>query len=258
MYNDVQHHHIDDHGVSDSELRAEVYALLGTLLRQPPTEALRRWLAELEPDPSPTPSEEALCHAWQALAAAAAESDAEHLERAHFRHLVGVIQGDVLPYASWYRNGQLMDIALVDLRKDLRQLGIQRNTDQHDPEDHLGALFEVMVMLLQDEAVAMTAVSSTHAATSETSACDAISRHAVQHHAADFFQRHIAPWASRCLHDLSQVDTAFYSALGSLGQAFMTLENERYNDLVNRYAEAGQPLRIVTPTATINDMRRER
>lgn len=148
-----------------------------------------------------------------------------------------------------------MDTALVDLRKDLRRLGIQRHTDQHDPEDHLGALCEAMAMLLLDEVTATASASPSfhHDASSHLTSSHVTSSHAPQHHAAHFFQRHIAPWAPRCLHDLSQVDSAFYAALGNLGQAFLALENERYNELAEQHAWMGQPLRIITPAVDAND-----
>ncbi|WP_235040518.1 TorD/DmsD family molecular chaperone [Vreelandella profundi] len=179
-------------------LRADIYRLLATLLRQAPDADMLAWLAELaiEQDGSP------LAKRWQALADAAAAMDKSGdgvapLQRAHFRHLVGVIQGDVVPYASWYRNGELMEAALVALRQDLRALGFERSEHTRDPEDHLAALCEVMAMLIESES----------------------------HEQAYFFSQHIAPWAASCFDDLGQVDTAFYAALGTLGSAYV--ESER-------------------------------
>ena len=140
----------------------------------------------------------------------------DSLKRAHFRHLVGVIQGDVVPYASWYRNGELMEAALVALRQDLRVLGFERSEHTRDPEDHLAAMCEVMAMLI--------AAQSSEQFT--------------------FFQQHLAPWASRCWDDLAKVDTAFYSALGQLGSAFMESEQARLSDQA-----AYQPVRIVEPAS---------
>ncbi|WP_235937185.1 TorD/DmsD family molecular chaperone [Vreelandella azerica] len=90
--------------------------------------------------------------AWRALSQAAQAASPDTLERAHFRHLVGVIQGDITPYASWYRQGELMETALLELRQDLRALGFERTTNTPEPEDHLAALCEVMAMLVTDAA----------------------------------------------------------------------------------------------------------
>lgn len=191
-------------------LRADIYRLLATLLRQPPDTELLDWLAELaiEQDGS------RLAECWQALADAANGTNTEGLQRAHFRHLVGVIQGEVVPYASWYRNGELMEAALVALRQDLKVLGFERSEHTRDPEDHLAALCEVMAMLIDAES-------------------------AEQRY---FFDQHLAPWAASCFADLGQVDTAFYAALGQLGGAFMESEQARLR------VDAGHtPVRILEP-----------
>ncbi|MBT2773289.1 molecular chaperone TorD family protein [Halomonas sp. ISL-60] len=191
-------------------LRADIYRLLATLLRQAPDTELLDWLAELaiEQDGS------RLAECWQALAIAAQNANVEQLQRAHFRLLVGVIQGEVVPYASWYRNGELMEAALVALRRDLKVLGFVRSEHTRDPEDHLAALCEVMAMLIDVES-------------------------AEQRY---FFDQHLAPWAASCFADLGQVDTAFYAALGQLGSAFMESEQARLS------VDAGHtPVRIVEP-----------
>ncbi|HSP31563.1 MAG TPA: molecular chaperone TorD family protein [Halomonas sp.] len=194
-------------------LRADIYRLLATLLRQAPDAELLNWLAELDIEQDGS----RLAECWHALAAAAAgtkESGAEteRLQSAHFRHLVGVIQGDVIPYASWYRNGELMEAALVALRQDLRVLGFERSEHTRDPEDHLAALCEVMAMLIES----------------------------ASQEQAYFFSQHLAPWAASCLADLGQVDTAFYAALGQLGSAFMESEQARLSIDVGH-----TPVRIV-------------
>ena len=194
----------------DDALRADVYRLLARLLREAPDASLCDWLAGLEVDQDGT----LLAERWAALVHAAAESRVETLERAHFRHLVGVVQGDITPYASWYRNGELMDAALVALRRDLRSLGFARAEHSRDPEDHLAALCEVMAMLIE----------------------------ARSPHAARFFMTHLAPWAADCLADLGRVETPFYARLGRLGQAFMDVEAQRLE------GESRQdPVRIVEP-----------
>ncbi|WP_311064752.1 molecular chaperone TorD family protein [Halomonas sp. DWK9] len=191
-------------------LRMDIYQLFASLLRQAPDSELLAWLEQLDIEQDGS----RIAECWAALSQAAGQSDVDSLKRAHFRHLVGVIQGDVVPYASWYRNGELMEAALVALRQDLRALGFERSEHTRDPEDHLAAVSEVMAMLI--------AAQSGEQFT--------------------FFQQHIAPWARRCWDDLAKVDTAFYSALGQLGSAFMESEQARLSDQA-----AYQPVRIVEP-----------
>lgn len=197
--------------LSDSEaLRADIYQLLASLLRQAPETELLHWLAALEIEQDGS----RLAECWAALSSAANASTPEMLQHAHFRYLVGVIQGEIVPYASWYLNGELMEAALVALRRDLRVLGFERRESICEPEDHLAAVCEVMAMLVTSQSQEQ----------------------------AYFLQQHIKPWAGSCFADLAKVDTAFYAALGQLGGAFMESEQASLSDQA-----AYQPVRIVEP-----------
>lgn len=198
--------------LSETEaLRADIYHLLASLLRQAPDDELHHWLATLEVEQDGS----RLVECWQALVIAARNTSPDMLHRDHFRHLVGVIQGDVVPYASWYRNGELMEAALVSLRRDLRLLGFERCDSTHEPEDHLAAICEVMAMLVASQSQEQ----------------------------AGFFQRHLAPWARHCFSDLAQVDSVFYIALGQLGDAFMESEQAR----IGNQTMGSQPIRMMEP-----------
>ena len=197
-------------------LRADIYRLLARLVREAPSAELLAWLSGLDTEADGS----VLAARWAALSesadAASLEEHAQQLARSHFRHLVGVIEGEITPYASWYRQGNLMDEPLLALRRDLRRLGIGRREDCKDPEDHLAAICEVMAMLLDED----------------------------RGEAAAFFMAHLSPWAKRCFDDLAGVDTPFYAHLGALGSAFMD-EEHRHQE-----AEAArQPIRILSPDA---------
>jgi len=193
-------------------LRADLYRLLARLVREPADGDLLAWLATLEIEDER--HQDPVATALKALARAAAEAAAGELARAHFRHLVGVVQGEITPYASWYRNGELMDQALVSLREDLRRLGFARSEASRDPEDHLAALFEIMAMLIEDRSPQTAA----------------------------FFMAHLAPWTERCLGDLAGVDTAFYARTGELGVAFLARERGQLATEAQR-----SPVRIIEP-----------
>ncbi|SHE94072.1 chaperone TorD involved in molybdoenzyme TorA maturation [Modicisalibacter ilicicola DSM 19980] len=174
-------------------LRADIYRLLARLLREAPDQDLLGFLAELD-----LAEEESDMQAhWGALALAATAAQPEALERAHFRHLVGVIQGELMPYASWYLTGSLMEMPLVELRRDLKRLGYQRAPNVKEPEDHIAALFEVMAMLIEN----------------------------APREQALFFQRHLAPWSGSFMADLARVDTPFYATVGHLGMTFLKQES---------------------------------
>lgn len=173
-------------------LRAYIYRLLARLLRQAPDADLLDFLTELEF----ADDNNDLQACWRALALAASTAKPETLERAHFRHLIGVIQGELLPYASWYLTGSLMEMPLVELRRDLRMLGYERAPEIKEPEDHIAALLEVMAMLIESE----------------------------PEQQALFFQRHLASWGSDFMADLAQVDTPLYASVGQLGHGFLLQE----------------------------------
>ncbi|MDR5905838.1 TorD/DmsD family molecular chaperone [Franzmannia qiaohouensis] len=184
--------------IDDSDaLRADVYRLLGRLLSAPPDAELLTFVAELEAEGDDT----ALSQAWQSLAQAADAADSEALARDHFRHLVGVIQGEVVPYASWYLHGTLMDEPVVAVRRDLRRLGLERDPAVKEPEDHLAALCDAMAWLIEQTPAEQ----------------------------ASFFNHHLASWGERCMHDLAAVDTPFYASVGRLGQAYLAMEAERHD-----------------------------
>ncbi|MDR5892541.1 molecular chaperone TorD family protein [Halomonas mongoliensis] len=174
-------------------LRADIYRLLARLLLAPPDAALLDFLAGLEADDE----DPEMAAIWRALAAASAATTPGRAERDHFELLVGVIQGEVTPYASWYLHGTLMDEPLVALRRDLRRLGLARSEESRDPEDHLGALCEAMALLAERG----------------------------DPEQARFFAAHLAPWANRCLAELAASQAALYAETGRLGLGFMAREH---------------------------------
>nr|CDQ36188.1 Twin-arginine leader-binding protein DmsD [Virgibacillus halodenitrificans] len=180
-------------------LRADVYLLLARLVRESPNEELLAFLATLEPDDEGSP----LKRHWASLSLAARHAHPGTLHDVHFGLLVGVIQGQLVPYASWYLTGSLMEMPLVALRHDLKHLGFERAAHVKEPEDHFSAMCEVMAMLIESDAEAQAA----------------------------FFKRHLSPWALRFMHDLAQVEDPFYASVGALGEVFLSREdNQLQND----------------------------
>ncbi|MCK5360045.1 MAG: molecular chaperone TorD family protein [Gammaproteobacteria bacterium] len=112
---------------------------------------------------------------------------------------IGLGRGELLPYGSFYLTGFLMEKPLGDLRDDLDRLGFEREADVHEPEDHIAALCEVMVMLIQEGC--STAVQQ------------------------DFYNKHIGSWQQKFFADLAVAENAvFYRAVARFAAAFMNLE----------------------------------
>jgi len=181
----------------EDALRADIYALLASLCRSHPSADLLHFLAEMEVDPTASNS---MTKAWGFLRLAAERGNSEELEDEYFTLFIGITQGELTPFASWYLTGSLMEAPLIELRNDLELLGFSRKDDVKEPEDHIALQLEVMSQLIQQGA--------------------SRERQAV------FYQRHIDPWAKQLFADMTQAPSAvFYSAVGMLGEAFLNIES---------------------------------
>lgn len=185
----------------EDRARADLYALIGSLLLEIPNTAVLQHLASLEG------GEGDVGAAVSALARVATSLDAAAVEREYNIVFIGVGRGEVLPYASYYLTGFLHEKPLADLRATMRSLGIQRREGIVEPEDHLGSLCEMMSGLITGAFGEPVSLS-------------------VQ---KEFFNAHIAPWAAHCFSDLEKAESAvLYAPVGSLGRALMAIEDEAF------------------------------
>jgi TorA maturation chaperone TorD len=179
--------------------RAQEYALLAALLgRAPGTDLLGR-IAQLRGDASPL----GLAHAD--LAEAAAETNADKVEREFFNLFIGVGRGELLAYGSYYLTGFLHERPLARLRQDLSELGIERAEGVAEPEDHAAILCEIMAGLISQKFPAPQDADRV------------------------LFEKHLRPWIGRFFADLEQAQEAkFYRRVGRLGRAFVEIETEAF------------------------------
>jgi TorA maturation chaperone TorD len=174
--------------------------LLAALLSHSPDADMIAQLARLNGDAT----ELGTAHA--ALGSAAASINPEQIEREYFDLFVGLGRGELFPYASYYLTGYLHGRPLVRLRQVLKQIGLERNEDQSEPEDHIAVLFEVMAGLAGGRIVARDGTDRT------------------------IFENHLKPWAGRFFSDLEHAESAtFYRRVGSLGRIFMEIETEAFS-----------------------------
>lgn len=180
-------------------LRAHEYNLLANLLGQAPGKDLLTRLGALKGDPTP------LGAAHSALAQAAVRADPDASQKEFFDLFIGVGRGEILPYASYYLTGFLNERPLARIRDDLAALGIERAPDQHEPEDHIAILCEVMAGMASGQFGSDTAAQGR------------------------FFDRHLQPWAARFFADLEAAKPArFYRPVGTLGRLFMAIEADAF------------------------------
>lgn len=117
-------------------LRAEIYLVLSALFRQAPSEEMVSFLSELEIEQSAS----AMQSAWIGLQNAARESNQEALNDEYQELFIGIGRGEVMPFASWHLTGSLMEKPLASIRHDLAILGLEREEQVKEPEDHFSAL----------------------------------------------------------------------------------------------------------------------
>jgi TorA maturation chaperone TorD len=181
-------------------IRADSYVLLASILSQPASETVMRILRCLDWDEA-IPSD--LGDRLKALRQAGNTYSPHTVEEEYNRLFVGLGSGEIVPYASWYREGRVHALPLAALRSDLMALGIVRQEEKHDYEDHAAALCEIMALVSQGHDDLPFAAE------------------------AAFFQRHVASWMFRFFEDLSLAKSAeFYRIVALFGGSFLKYEND--------------------------------
>jgi TorA maturation chaperone TorD len=159
------------------QARADSYRLLGALLVAPPDAAMLDRLRAIRP--AADADDAVMTAAWQEL--------------------------ELVPYASFYIHGLLMEKVLASLREELAGLGIERQAGVAEPEDHAAAVCEIMGMI--------------------------ISGHGLHCKQSAFFEDYVGSWLGNFFTDLGAAEAAgFYRAVAQLGQQFLAVE-QRYFSL---------------------------
>lgn len=182
------------------KIRTDGYVILASLLGQRPSENLLKILQKLEWDESiPAGVDSAL----KALRKASHDYPLSALEEEYDQLFVGLGSGELVPYASWYREKKIQSSPLAFLRCDLIRLGIMKQADSRESEDHAAALCECMALISgRSNEIPLGAQ-------------------------AEFFQQHIAPWIMIFFEDLESARSArFYRTVGVFGRRFLESEIE--------------------------------
>jgi TorA maturation chaperone TorD len=120
-----------------------------------------------------------------------------------FKLFVGLGSGELIPYASWYIDKKIQSMPLVHLRTDLNRLGIVKQNNGMEPEDHAASICEVMTIISDGQ-----------------NGCSFDDQ-------ADFFRHHLGPWMVNFFHDLGNAKSAdFYRKVGDFGSQFMKYESQ--------------------------------
>jgi len=181
--------------------RAEVYGLLARLFQAVPDEEL--W-AQLQVAVTEAPVPGAfLERAWHDLVAAARRLSRAQVEEEFGDLFLGVGKPEILLNGSWHVAGVLNEKPLVELRNDLRVLGLERPEDVTETEDHLAALCEVMRYLIAGDDAGVSNLGAQQR----------------------FFNAHLRGWVERCCEQLADHPRAdFYRTVALFARDFFAVE----------------------------------
>ncbi|MDF1606849.1 molecular chaperone TorD family protein [Hoeflea sp. YIM 152468] len=183
------------------QLRVNIYRLVGRLLRVPPDASLLSVLTQMTGD------ESELGQAISDLANTADSMDLADCRDEYDVLFIGLGRGVLTPFGSYYLTGFLHEKPLARLRDDMRPLGIARNDDVTDPEDHVAALMEMMAGLIDGSFGTLQPVS-----TQKT-----------------FFDSHVGNWTPHFFKDLETCSSArFFKPVGCIGRLFMAIEQSAF------------------------------
>lgn len=183
-------------------LRADMYDFLASLLRKEPSDELIQKVSQLEGDETPIGS------ACLTLAHLAKTLDNGLIRNEYVDIFIGVGRGEVLPFASYYLTGFLNDKPLANLRADMANIGVARVKGVKEPEDHIASLFDMMSGLIRGHYGKVFSIAEQ----------------------ADFFNRHIEPWAGLLMRDIEAAKTVvFYAPVGTIGKAFLEIESAAFS-----------------------------
>lgn len=185
--------------------RANLYGLLARLFYAAPDAALLQALAGAQDE-----HEEAdggIGEAWDALARAAADADAEAVREEYETAFIGTGKAPVSLYTIAYTIRFSSEAPLAALRGELAGLGLGRRENAHEPEDHIAALCEVMRHLVAEQKRDLEEQKR-------------------------FFSRWIYPAVEPlCAAIAKSEHTAFYKSVGRFAKTFFEIEQSAFEML---------------------------
>ncbi len=181
--------------------RADIYDVLAALLSRAPSKDMLDKTAAFSGDGS------ALGQGVTALSRLA-HAMTEKVVAAEYNALfIGLGRGELLPYASFYLTGFLNEKPLAKLRQDMSDIGVAREGDVYEPEDHIATVCEIMAGLIRGRFGQATSLAEQKA----------------------FFDTHISPWAGHFFSDLEAAEgSVFYAPVGTIGRALIEIEAEAF------------------------------
>jgi len=191
---------------SEELARAELYGLLANLWLAPPDAAL---LAQFKVAVTEAPHRGGHLEApWAALVAAMRASSVAAAQAEHDALFGGVGRPELMVYGSYHLSGFLNERPLALLRADLAALGLGRDEQVLETEDHIACEFEVMRYLIAGDDAAV---------------CNLAQQ-------CRFFRGHLQTWVEPlCDATIAHPRALLWRAVAGLTAAFMQVETQGFD-----------------------------
>jgi TorA maturation chaperone TorD len=191
---------------SEELARAELYGLLAQLWLAPPDEALlQQFKVAVTAAPQPGGHLEA---PWGELVAAMRATTPSEAAAEHEALFLGVGRPEIFAYGSYHLTGALNDAPLARLRGDLARLGLGRDEEQLETEDHIAFELEVMRWLIAGDDVAVCNLEQQRR----------------------FFRDHLQTWVGNfCDTVEAHPRAALWRALAVFTRAFIEVETQAFD-----------------------------
>jgi TorA maturation chaperone TorD len=188
--------------------RAELYGLLARLWLAPPDEAL---MQQFRVAVTEAPEAGALLESpWQHLVQALRSTTLQAAATEHEALFHGVGKPEVFAYGSYYRTGFLNEKPLAALRHDLAALGLTRDANSLETEDHIAYGLEVMRYLIAGDDVAVCNLEQQRR----------------------FFRTHLQPWVGQlCDAVMAQPRAVVWAAVAAFTREFIAIETQAFDML---------------------------
>jgi TorA maturation chaperone TorD len=190
----------------DELARAELYGLLAQLWLSPPDDGLlQQFAVAVTEAPAPGGHLEA---PWAALVAALRTTTAAAAADEHEALFHGVGKPEIFAYGSYYLTGFLNEKPLAALRADLTALGLTRDAERGETEDHVAYVLEVMRYLIAGDDIAVCNLEQQRR----------------------FFRAHVQPWVrDLCDAVLAHPRADVWKHVAALTAAFVEVEAQGFD-----------------------------
>jgi TorA maturation chaperone TorD len=191
---------------SDELARAEIYGLLATLFYAPLSDELH---GQFQVAVTEAPVRGAfLERSWGELVAAARRIALPVVRDEYAALFQGVGKPEIFLYASFHLAGSLNEKPLVELRRALGALGLERAETVVETEDHIASLCEVMRYLIAGDDPALGNLATQRR----------------------FFDAHLRPWVDPlCGAIVGHPQADFYRAAAAFAKDFYAVEAQAFD-----------------------------